>query len=100
MVPMPPRKVPFPVEDVMEQDGEDRERREGRKRHVVPEGVVRLDAEGRDEHDGQEHGDDVIGQDEHEARDDRQQERAGDDPVETDDSDRVEHDQCTEIVAG
>ena len=94
------RLVPFPVEDVVEQDGEDRERRDRCQCHVVPEGVVRLDAEGRDEHDRQEHGDDVIRQDEHKTRDDRQQEGAGNDPVEADDSDRVEHDQCAEIVAG
>ena len=94
------RLVPFPVEDVVEQDGEDRECREGCQGHVVPERVIRLDAEGRDEHDGQEHGDDVIGQDEHEPHEHRQQERAGDDPVETDDHDRIEHDQCAEIVAG
>ena len=84
----------------MEQDGEDREHTEGRKSHVVPEGVVRLDAEGRDEHDGQEHGNDVVRKEEHEPRDERQHERAGNDPVEADDRDRVEHDQGTEVVAG
>ena len=92
--------VPFPVEDVMEQDGKDRECRKRCQSHVVPEGVVRLDAEGRDEHDGQEHGNDVVRKEEHEPRDERQHERAGNDPVEADDRDRVEHDQGTEVVAG
>ena len=94
------RFVPFPVEDVVEQDGEDRERRDRCQCHVVPEGVVRLDAEGRDEHDRQEHGHDVIRQDEHKARNDRQQKSAGNDPVEADDHKGIGHDQRTEDIAG